>query len=235
MAVTLTLAVGSVLLMVCGFTWAARREELLAVARLEKLKVMPLADAAPGEPCAARGEVVGETTVSDPVTDEPAVWFEARLVRRDRGEELWAKTEGASLRLDDGSGPVAVVELVGAEIAIGARDVEEHDRVPSERMRAILTSIEATPPTEAPTARYVIEHRAIRVGDELTLVGVPVRDGDELRFASTGPLHLTPEPLATLQGRLRADLGAMDTMLRIGVGLGITLIGLGIGLVLWLG
>ena len=76
---------------------------------------------------------------------------------------------------------------------------------------------------------------AIRVGDELTLVGVPRRNADELRFDSRDPLHLSPEPLATLLGRLRADLGAMDTMLKTGVALGVVLIAVGVGLVLGLG
>lgn len=231
-AITLALAVGSVLLVVCGFAWAARREEVALVRRIERLEVRPLADAVPGELVAVRGRAGASGAFEDPVRAEPALWVDARLVARDRGEELWSLTRGETLRLDDGSGREAIVELVGAEISIAPRDVDEADRAPSERMRALLAGSERAVPDARPGARYAIEHRAIRPGDALGLVGVPSREGDALRFTSADPLHLGPEPLDALVARLRADLRAMDAMLKFGGALGILLLAGGIALVL---
>ncbi len=236
MAVTLLVAVGSVLLVISGFTWAARREELETVARVACLRETSLADAAPGELIAARGEVAATSeTLEDPTTGEAVVWLEARLVRRDRGEELWTRTEGRALRLDDGSGRPATVELVGAEMGLAPEELEAADRAPSERMRALLASVEAEVPAEQPAARYAIERRAIRVGDAFTLVGVPVREGDSLRFTSRDPLFLTPEPLDALQRRLEGDVRAMDRMLKAGLALGVALLLGGVALVVALG
>jgi len=234
-AVTLALAVGSVLLVVCGFAWAARREETAIVLAVEGLRAQPLDEASPGVLFAARGRVSGGETVRDPIDDADVVFFEARLLRRDRGQTLWSRTEGRTMQLDDGSARRVTIELVGAEIAIAPREVDTADRLPSERMKALLASVEAELPAEAPTARYAIEHRAVRVGDELTLVGVPRGEPGALRLTSRDPLYLTPEPLEALQRRLRADLGALDVMLKVGLALGIALVLGGIALVVALG
>ncbi|MCA9609360.1 MAG: hypothetical protein KC619_27355 [Myxococcales bacterium] len=238
MAVTLLVAVGSVLLVISGFTWAARREELESVQRIKQLRPTRLEDAAPGELTALRGRVgAGSDTVEDPTSGEAVVWLEARVVRRDRGEELWAKTEGRTLRFEDGEDGerTATVELVGAEIGLEPTELEASDRVPSETMKALLSSIEADVPPEQPTARYALERRALRVGDTLTLVGVPQREGEALRFTSRHPLYLTPEPLEALQQRLCDDVLAMDRMLKIGLALGIALIAGGVVVVVALG
>ena len=236
MWVTLALAVGSVLLVVSGFTWVARRDEVEAVERIGALSLVTLGDAATGELCAIRGVVKASDTVEDPVTGEPVVFYEARLLRSDRPDVLYAKSGGRSLRLEDDSQRVAFVELKGAEIAIPPAELEQSDGAPSAKMAELLASIEKDAPRGQPSARYAIEHRAIGVGDQLTLVGVPRRDdSDELRFDAKDPLFLTPEPLEELQARQREDLRAMDAMLRIGVALGIASIVGGVALVLLLG
>lgn len=236
MAVTLLVAVGSVLLVISGFTWAARREELETVAQIARLRAMRLEDAVPGELLATRGRVgASSETLEDPTTGDRVVWLEARLWRRDRGEELWARTEGRALRLEDDAGRVATIELVGAEVGLEPAELEQADRVPSEKMKALLSSVEAEVPTEHPAARYSIERRAIRVGDELTLVGVPQREGEALRFTSRHPLYLTPEPLEALQRRLEDDVRAMDRMLKVGLALGVALIAGGVVVVVALG
>ena len=225
MAVTLTIAVGSVLLVVCGFTWVARREEVAEVARLLRLQLMTLDEIADGELCAVEAKVAGPAAVQDPVLEETVVYFEARVVRRDRGDVLYARTGGEAVRLEDGSKRSALVELVGAEIAVPTVELEEADQEPSPRMRALL-EIEDPEGKRAhersDAARYTLEHRAVRVGDTLTLVGVATRGDDgEARFTSRHPLFLTPEPLEALQARQRDDLKAMDRMLQIGLALGV--------------
>ncbi len=225
MAITLTIAVGSVLLVVCGFTWAARREEVAEVARILRLQIMTLDEVALGELCAVRATVTGPRSAQDPVLDEEVVYFEARVLRRDRAEVLYARTAGETVRLEDGSERTAVVELVGAEVAVPTTELESADREPTPRMNALLRDGDEegrSTPKKSSAARYTLEHRAIRVGDELTLVGVPTRAEDgQLRFTSRHALFLTPEPLEALQARQRDDLRAMDRMLQIGLGLGV--------------
>ena len=232
MWVTLAIVVGSVALTVCGFTWATRREEIAAVRRLEALTLLTLDDVAPNDLCAVRGSIVGPTTIPDPITDLPVVHYEARLLRRDRGAVLWKRSDGDALELDDGSTTRARVELLGAEIVIPYREAELTDGEPSARMAQLLSSIEHPVPEGEQGARYSIEHRALSIGDELTLVGTATRDGERLRFTAETPLHLTPETLAELQARQRADLRAMDRMLTIGALLGIVAIAIGVALLL---
>jgi len=222
MAVTLTIAVGSVLLVICGFTWVARREEVAEVQRLLALTVRPIDDVTPGKLCAVRGRVAGPQKVQDPVTDEPVVHFETRVVRADRGGQLWAQSLGDTVRLDDGSEDSAIAELVGAELGVPTDELERTDREPSARMRTLLAAASVEVPEPHASARYALEHRAIRVGDELTLVGVAKRGEDgRVHFTSKHPLFLTPDPLEALQDRQRSDLSAMDRMLQIGLALGI--------------
>jgi len=233
--VTLVVAVGSVLLVVCGFAWAARREEVAEVARLGRLELRSIEALTPGELGAVRGTVVESPDVdADPLTDERVVWWEARVLRRDRGRELLSKRHGEALRLDDGTGAVRVM-LEGAEIAVALEEIEASERVPSERTAALLADAAIEVPDRDVDARYVVEHRRVAVGDELTLIGIPRESQDGLRFTSRGPLYLTPGSLEALQARQREDLRAMDTMLKLGAGLGVALIAVGIALVLALG
>lgn len=235
MVVTLVVAVGSVLLVVCGFLWAARREEIADVARLGKLALRSLDELSPGELGAVRGAVVESPEVdADPLTGERVVWWEARVLRRDRGVELLSKRDGEALRLDDGTGAARVV-LEGAEIAVDFEEIEASERVPSEKTAALLDASGVEVPDRDVDARYVVEHRRVAVGDQLTLIGIPRREQDGLHFTSEGPLYLTPGSLEDLQARQRGDLRAMDTMLKLGAGLGVVLIAVGIVLVLALG
>ena len=235
MAVTLIVAVGSVLLVVCGFAWAARREEVADVARLAKVSLRSIEELAPGELGAVRGKVVESPEVdADPLTEQRVVWWEARVLRRDKGRELLSKREGEALRLDDGTGAVRVV-LEGAEIAVDFAEIEASERVPSDKTAALLDASAVDVPDKDVDARYVVEHRSVAVGDELTLIGIPRREQDGLQFTSRGPLFLTPGSLEDLQARQREDLRAMDTMLKLGVGLGVVLIAVGVLLIVVLG
>ncbi len=234
MWVTLVLAVGSVALTVCGFTWAARREEVAQVERIGRLTRLTLEQVAPGELCAVRGTVGGET-ILDPVTDEKVVHYEARVLRSDRGEVLFKRTEGETLELDDGSETVATVELLGAEIGVSFSEAEQSDREPSGKMVQLLGTIDAEIPPSAQGARYSIEHRALKLGEELTLVGVPRLDGEGYRFTSADPLFLTPESLSELKARQREALRAMDTMLKLGAVVGVASIVVAVVLMLLLG
>jgi len=235
MVVTLVVAVGSVLLVVCGFAWAARREEIADVARLGKLELRSIEELSPGELGAVRGTVVESPEVdADPLTDARVAWWEARVLRRDKGRELLSKRQGEALRLDDGTGAARVV-LEGAEIAVDFAEIEASSRAPTDKTAALLDASGVDVPDEDVDARYVVEHRCVAVGDELTLIGVPREAQDGLQFTSKGPLYLTPGSLAELQARQREDLRAMDTMLKLGAGLGVVLIAVGVVLVVVLG
>ena len=76
-------------------------------------------------------------------------------------------------------------------------------------------------------ARYMLFHRAIRVGDELTVVGTPSFEGRALpRFEANGAmLIVTDGPLEALKERERADMRAMSVMLRIAVVVGVITLG----------
>lgn len=234
MWVAFGLSVGSVALVTCGFIWAARREEVAQVERIGRLTRLTFDEVAPGELCAVRG-MVGGATILDPVTGERVVYYEARVLRSDRGEVLFERSEGESIELDDGSKTAATVELLGADIAVSFVEVERSDREPSRKMAELLGSIDLAVPDKESGARYSIEHRALRVGDELTLVGVPRRSGEGLRFTAADPLFLTPESLDELRARQRGDLRAMDAMLKLGAVFGVASIAVAIVLMLTLG
>lgn len=216
MWVVVALAVGSVGLVITGFAWVARRDERVEVERIGRLALLTLKDLAPGELGAARGTVAGPAEHEDPVTGQDAVFFEARVRRRDRDEVLYEDEARGVLRLSDDSGRDARIELIGAEIDIPVKDHEESDKTPSPKMVDLLGEEGVSTPPKSATARYSLEHRAIEVGDELTVVGVPKLDDGTLRFGGPEPLYLIPGELSELQARLRADLAAMDRMLLLG-------------------
>lgn len=223
MWITLFLAVGSVLLVVSGFTWAARREALERARDVEALE--PTGIAALSEPrmVAVRGRAASDEPLTDPVTGERVVYFEARLARVDGGEkDLRVLRGGDALRLEQ-QGERAEVRLHAAELAIDWEELEPSDRDPSPRMRELLEAGAVPIPATDRSARYVIFHRAIRVGDELTVVGTPSFERRALpTFEANGAmLIVTDGELDALKARERADMRAMSVMLRIAVAVGV--------------
>jgi len=227
MWITLLLAVGSVLLVVSGFTWAARREALERARDVEALQPVGIATLSEARMVALHGRVVSDEPLTDPVTGERVVFFEARLVRVDGAEkELRVLRGGDALRLDQ-QGARVEVRLHAAELAIEWEELESSDRDPSPRMRALLEAGMLPVPATDRSARYVLFHRAIRVGDELTVVGTPSFEGRALpRFEANGAmLIVTDGPLDALKERERADMRAMSVMLRIAVVVGVITLG----------
>jgi hypothetical protein len=224
MGVIIPLVVGSVLLVVSGFVWVARREALEQAARIGALRIAPLESV--------------EEPITDPVTGEPAVRVEAMIARVDGPEKvLWRLERGARFTLRDDSGE-ATVELSGAEIAIDPKELELTDAEPSPKMRAILAEAGNDSPEPDRNARYALVHRALRQGATLTVVGVAKRssDGAEPTDASdgaftftsaAGPLFVSPDPLPVLQSREAEDVRAMSAMLRMAVVLGVALVLIG--------
>ncbi|HJL16415.1 MAG TPA: GIDE domain-containing protein [Sandaracinaceae bacterium LLY-WYZ-13_1] len=232
MWVTLLVVVGSVLLVVSGFSWAARREEVERVRRLSALEVGSTADARPGRLLAVRGAVRAAEAPKDPVTGEKAAFWELRVVRADGDRTLHHERRGRLVRVDDGDGALAV-ELEGAEIDVPMVEVERHERIPSETMRGILESADVDVPEERAEARYALFHRALAVGDTVTAVGVPRDDDGTLALSpAAGLLWVTPGPLEALQERERRDVVALTRLLAVGAVLGAFLVA--VGAAIWL-
>lgn len=244
MTVALLLIVGSVLLVVSGFTWAARRETLERARDIDALRVVPLDEVKEPQIVSVRGRVAADETLVDPVTDEPAAYYEARLSRVDGGEKvLKALRGGETISIDDGQAR-AEVRVPGAELDLEWEELELSDRDPSPRMRRLLEENGVAVPDPDRAARYSIMHRAIRPGDVLTIVGTPsfgrttdkggYRGGPGAlpRFEANGAmLVITREELSAVQARERADVRAMSVMLRLAVAVGVILVGVGAVLV----
>jgi hypothetical protein len=222
--VTLLVVVGSVLLVVSGFVWTARRDALERARRIGRLAVGPIADARPGRLVAVRGRLRPVPPTTDPVTEREVAYYEARVLRLDGGERvLHEETRGRALELADESGSL-VVELAGAEVDLPLEVAERTDGRPSATMRALLEAGEVEIPEEAPEARYVLEHRALEAGDELVAVGV-LREGG--LSTTAGLLYLSQGPLAGLQRREREAVQAMGRMLAVAAALGAALLVVG--------
>lgn len=234
MGVVIPLVVGSVLLVVSGFVWVARREALEQAARIGALRVASLDSLTAGGLTAARGVATSAAPVPDPVTGEPAIRVEAMIARTDGPEKiLWRLEKGERFTLADDSGR-AVVELLGAEVAVDPRELEVSDAEPGPKMRAILAEAGVDSPEPDRNARYVLVHRALRQGGTLTVVGVarasaePEPAEGTLTFTSAaGPLFVSPDPLPVLQSREAEDVRAMSAMLRMAVVLGVALVLIG--------
>lgn len=245
MVVALLVIVGSVLLVVSGFTWAARRDVLERAGRIDALSLSPLDEV--GEPrlAAVRGHALADEPLVDPVTDEPAAYYEARLVRTDGGEQVLKPLRGGETVVLEDRQARAEVRLPGAELDLPWEEREVAEREPSARMRRLLedAGIAVPPPDRA--ARYAIVHRAIRPGDALTVVGTPSFEaraagsrgyrggaGALPRFEADGDLLIvTGQDLAAVQERERADVRAMSLMLRLAVVIGAGLVAVGAALV----
>ncbi len=241
MTVALLLIVGSVLLVVSGFTWAARRETLERARDIEALRLAHLDAVKEPQLAAVRGRVASEEPLVDPITDEPAAYYEARLVRTDGGERvLMALRGGETIALEDRQ-VRAAVRVPGAELDLPWEERELSEREPSPRMRRLLEESGVPVPDPDRAARYAIVHRAIRPGDELTVVGTPsfatrAPDASGYRggagatpsFEANGSMLLiTTQPLDAVKARERTDVRAMSTMLRLAVVIGAILVGVG--------
>ncbi len=227
MWITLLLVVGSVLLVVSGFTWAARREALERARDLEALEPIGIASLSEPRMVAVRGRVVADEPLTDPVTGERVVFFEARLARVDGDEKALRVLRGGDVFRLDEQGERAEVRLHAAELAIEWEELESSDRDPSPRMRALLEAGGLPVPATDRSARYMLFHRAIRVGGELTVVGTPSFEAGALpTFEANGAmLIVTDGELDALKERERADMRAMSIMLRIAVVVGAIAIG----------
>lgn len=227
MWITLLLVVGSVLLVVSGFTWAARREALDRARDIERLSPIGIDTLSEPRMVAIRGRAGSDAALTDPVTEARVVFYEVRLARMDGGERvLRALRGGDSLRLEE-DGARAEVRLEGAEIGVDWEELDASEREPSPRMKALLEAGGVAVPEPDRAARYVIFHRAIRVGDELTVVGTPSFGGEAppVFEANGAMLIVTAGGLDALKQRERADMRAMSMMLRIAVAIGVIALG----------
>lgn len=224
MWVTILVVVGSVLLVVSGFAWAARRETLEQARAIAALDVSSIAALRPDRLQAVRGQVRPVTPVDDPVVGTPVAFFEARVFRTDgSGETLAQVRRGDTVRVTDAAGAVEV-DLDGAELTLEMRELDHADREPSEKMRALLDEA----PEPHSRARYALSHRALEAGAEVTVIGVPRPSGDGMRFSpANGPLWVTTGGLEALQRRELGDVRAMNRMLAVGAGVGVALLAVG--------
>ncbi len=233
MWVVIPLVVGSVLLVVAGFAWVARRETLERARSIEALDLTPIDRATSGRLSAVRARVRVEELIADPVSGEKVGFYEARVARVDGGERtLRSMREGTRLGLEDESGR-AELSLKNAELALAWKEVEHADGEPSPSMRKLLEAGEVEAPAPDRGARYVLFHRAIREGDTLTVVGVAGASGEKrgdrprARFdANNGVLIVTDAPLEELKKSESADVRAMSHMLRIASAIGTVLVAL---------
>lgn len=226
MWITFLLVVGSSLLVISGFTWAARREVLDRARGIEALRPIGIARLDEPRMVAVHGRVDADAPLTDPVTDEPVAFYEARIARVDGKEDVLRALEGGEqLRLDEG-GARAQVRLEGAEIAIEWQELEPSEGEPSPRMKALLKEEGLAVPAPDADSRYVIFHRAIPIGSELTVVGTPSFDRGSPLFEGNGALLIvTDAGLDALKTRERSEMRAMSLMLRIAVVVGIITIG----------
>jgi hypothetical protein len=239
MWIVIPIAVGSVLLVVAGFTWAARREVLERARRVRSLAPTPLDEVKGKQLVAVRGTAAAEDPVQDPVLGESVAFFEARLTKN--GAEVRTLREGNVIAIEDANAR-AEVRLESAELDLAWDDVEESDGM-SAKMRAVFSTNVPSPnaPEAEQGAKYTLSHRAIRIGDPLTVVGTPrfdergsTRDGYRggagtlPRFdAKLGVLIVSASDLAQIQHRELGDSRAMSTMLRLSVAIGAALVGIG--------
>lgn len=231
MGIALLLIVGSVILVVSGFTWTARRDLLSRAREIEGLRVTALDSVNEPQMAAVRGRVTSQQPLTDPITGGPVAFYEARLSRVDGGEKvLRTLRAGDQLTIEDANGSADVV-LLHAEIALPWTELEATDREPSPKVRALLEAgnIDVAPDR---AARYAVFHRAIHPGDTLTVVGTPafVPRGVPRFEADGAGLVVTDGSLDALKERERADVRAMSAMLRVAVLIGVVLIAVGAGL-----
>jgi hypothetical protein len=227
MWIAIPLVVGSVLLVVVGFIWAARREVLDRAKHIGSLELHAIDALEPNQLNALRARIESETPLTDPATGDSVVFWEASIARD--AEVLWSDRNGDRALLDDGNR--AVLEINGAELAIESKEIETTYDEPSERMRKMLAEREREIPDIRKGSRWSLVHRAIRVGDEVTVVGVPHMDNSERSVrrggyrndsaptphfsAANDLLIITREPLATLSTRETADVRSMQWMLSV--------------------
>lgn len=247
MWITFFLVVGSVLLVVSGFTWVVRRESLDRARAIEALRPTDVESLSEPRMVAVRARAAAlDEPLTDPVTDAPVVYYEARLARTDGGERALRTLGGGEAFALEGGSARAEVRLAGAELALPWEEREASDREPSPRMKALLEEAKLEVPAPDRSARYVIFHRAIGVGDELTVVGTPSFEGSKsttqtgyrggagalpLFEANGAALIVTDGGLDALQERERGDMRAMSLMLRIAVAIGVIAVGVGATLV----
>jgi hypothetical protein len=238
MWIVIPLVIGSVVLVVAGFTWAARREALARARLVQHARLAPLDGVREGELAAVSAAAVRAEPLVDPVTGQNVAWYEARLARTDGPEKiLRAARDGDLLTLEDPAGRVEV-SLEGAELGVPWDEPEESEAEPSARMRSFLSAAELPIPERDASARYVLSHRAIALGEPITVLGKP-RSGERgstragyrggaafvPRFdARSDPFIVTRSTLAELKDREGADVRAMSRMLRFATGLGVVLV-----------
>src|SRR5688572_25894353 len=87
------IAVGSVLLVICGFVWAARRETLERARDVRSLEIVPIDALEPDKLAAVRGKAARLGAIENPVDGQHVAFYEAR-VEREGGRVLRTIREG---------------------------------------------------------------------------------------------------------------------------------------------
>lgn len=225
MAVLFPIVAGSVLWVICGFTWLARRETRERVEAIEALSPVPIADLRPGTLAAVEGWAVEDAPDR---LGEPMACSDVELVREDQGDEvLWRAESVRALQVRDDADDHLVVELAAAEIQLPWVEVERAAEAPSERMAALLQAADLDVPPTDTAARYVLRRRGLGPDAPVTVLGVPRVGEAVVMTAASGLTVVTEDRLAVLQARERADLRALGRMLIGGALVGVVFLAVG--------
>jgi hypothetical protein len=155
------------------------------------------------------GEVSAARTVLDPVLGEKVAFYSVELQRVGVPGPLLARSGGAELVIIDASGP-SWIDLDAAELMIPVR-THRADGTPSALMQRVLNDAGVTVPEFERGARYELHHRAIRIGEVLTVIGVASAGR---RFdASASRLCVSQAPLLATQERERVAIRGLNWML----------------------
>ena len=226
-AVLFPIVAGSVLWVICGFVWLARRETVQRTLAIDRLKVLRIRDLSWGDLAAVQGD--GVAAGADPLGDEMA-WSEVELAREGGGNAvLWRAEAEPRLVVEDPTGDTLTVEMTAAEIQLPWVVVELADDEPNELMTTSLERAGVDVPKPERGARFALRRRGLAPGDPVTVVGVP-------RLGSDGPVItpragiciVTSDSLSTLQEREHADMRALGCMLIGAAVVGVVFLAIGV-------
>ena len=235
MAPTVSLVIGSVLLVVCGFLAAARKQTLRRTHAILDLRPITPDATVRHRLVAVRGRVRASHPMPHPITQAPQAYVATRLLQhRASHHQVLVETENeAALQLDV-NGHLVHVSTHNAEVAIAWNPPHECDVEPDAIMQRILESAECDPPPRDPHVRYTLESRSIAVGQTLTAIGTLHEAPEKVEGFQLHPSHgfliLSDQNLEHLARQERTHGQSMNRMLAIGLLVTCTAFGLALAL-----